>query len=347
MYSSYKKPLPDFLTEYEQYMRVIKNRAERTVEQYENDLVLFLCFYKAKREGLSLSPEDHNDINISDMTEEYVAQVRPENIYEFLTYVANERGNKATARARKLTAIKSLFKYLTVTTHRLKNNPAKDIDAPHTRSALPKFLSLEESLDLLRAVTEDTASQTRERDYAILTLFLNCGLRLSELCGINLNDLDREITSMRVLGKGSKERMVYLNEACSAAIKNYLPIRNQDNQIKDKNALFISTRQHNRISKKTVQWLVKKYLSNAGLEQKHYSTHKLRHTAATLMYRTGNVDVRVLKDILGHEQLNTTQIYTHVSDESMREAMTANPLAGVKTSFPSAPKPFKREDDGE
>ena len=347
MYSSYKKPLPEFLTEYEQYMRVIKNRGERTVEQYENDLVLFLCFYKAKREGLSTLPEDHNDINISDMTEEYIAQVRPENIYDFLAYVANERGNKATARARKLTAIKSLFKYLTVTTHRLKNNPAKDIDAPHTRSALPKFLSLEESLDLLQAVTDDPTSQTKERDYAILTLFLNCGLRLSELCGINLGDMDREITCLRVLGKGAKERMVYLNEACSDAIKNYLVVRSQDNQIKDKNALFISSRQHNRISKKTVQWLVKKYLSQAGLGQKHYSTHKLRHTAATLMYRTGNVDVRVLKDILGHEQLNTTQIYTHVSDESMREAMTENPLSKVKTKFPAPIKAFTPEGEDE
>lgn len=321
------------MVEYEQYQRVIRNRAVRTVEQYENDLVLFLCFYKAKREGLSTDPEKHNDIDISTMTTEYLSQVRPENIYEFLTYVANQRGNKATARARKLTAIKSLFKYLTVTAHKLTNNPAKDIDAPHTRSALPKFLSLEESMELLNAVKEDTASQTRERDYAILTLFLNCGLRLSELCGINLNDLDREITVLRVLGKGSKERMVYLNTACADAIKTYLVVRAKDGQIKDKNALFISSRQHNRISPKTVQWLVKKYLSNAGLGQKHYSTHKLRHTAATLMYRTGKVDVRVLKDILGHEQLNTTQIYTHVSDDSMREAMAENPLSGLKGDF--------------
>jgi len=345
VYSSYKYPLPVFLIQYEQYMRVIKNRAERTVEQYENDLVLFLCFYKAKREGLPTSPDKHNDINISDMTVNYISSVRPENIYEFLTYAANERGNKATARARKLTAIKSLFKYLTVTTHELSNNPAKDIDSPHTRTALPKFLSLEESLSLLQAVREDTASKTRERDYAILTLFLNCGLRLSELCGINLSDLDKELTTLRVLGKGAKERMVYLNAACSDAIRAYLTVRAQDTQIKDKNALFISSRQHNRISKKTVQWLVKKYLSNAGLGQKHYSTHKLRHTAATLMYRTGKVDVRVLKDILGHEQLNTTQIYTHVSDESMREAMTENPLAGVKTAFPNAPKPFKPDEE--
>lgn len=334
MYRSYKHPLPEFLVQYEQYMRVIKNRAERTVEQYENDIVLFLCFYKAKNEGLSTLPDDHNNVDISDMDVTYLSHIRPEHIYEFLTYAANERGNRATARARKLTALKSLFKYLTVTSHLLKDNPAKDIDSPHTRNALPKFLSLEESLELLNAVKEDTSSTTRERDYAILTLFLNCGLRLSELCGISLNDLDRELTSVRILGKGSKERMVYLNDACSSAIRAYLPVRAQDEQIKDKNALFISSRQHNRISKKTVQWLVKKYLDAAGLGQKHYSTHKLRHTAATLMYRTGKVDVRVLKDILGHEQLNTTQIYTHVSDESMREAMTENPLASISAEPP-------------
>lgn len=338
MYHSYKHPLPDFLVQYEQYMRVIKNRAERTVEQYENDIILFLCFYKAKKEGLSTLPDDHNEIDVSEMDVSYLSTVRPEHIYEFLTYVANERGNRATARARKLTALKSLFKYLTVTSHQLKDNPAKDIDSPHTRTALPKFLSLEESLELLNAVKDDTASATRERDYAILTLFLNCGLRLSELCGININDLDREFTSVRILGKGSKERMVYLNDACSDAIKSYLKVRAQDQQIKDKNALFISSRQHNRISKKTVQWLVKKYLTAAGLGQKHYSTHKLRHTAATLMYRTGKVDVRVLKDILGHEQLNTTQIYTHVSDESMREAMTENPLSSLKAELPKSTK---------
>jgi site-specific recombinase XerD len=211
----------------------------------------------------------------------------------------------------------------------LEDNPAKDIDAPSARAPLPKFLSLDESVELLRAVKNDPTSKTKERDFAILTLFLNCGMRLSELCGLSLTDFDRDLTSVRVLGKGAKERMIYLNNACKEAVTDYLKVRNADTEIKDKNALFISTRQHNRISKKTVQWLVKRYLNEAGLENKHYSTHKLRHTAATLMYRTGKVDVRVLKDILGHEQLNTTQIYTHVSDESMRNAMMENPLSDI------------------
>ena len=330
MYKNLECAAPDILIEYSQHMRVIKNRSVRTIEQYQNDLVLFLCFVKAKNDGLSLAPEDYVKVDISGIDAAYLSKIRSEHIYSFLSYVADERGNKAGARARKLTAIKSFFKYLTVTARLLKDNPAKDIDAPSQRPALPKFLSLEESIDLLQAVKDDPESKTKERDYAILTLFLNCGMRLSELVGLNLSDFDRELTIVRVLGKGSKERMVYLNSACKGAIQEYLPIRNQDTQIKDKNALFISSRQHNRISKKTVQWLVKKYLELAGLGNKHYSTHKLRHTAATLMYRTGKVDVRVLKDILGHEQLNTTQIYTHVSDESMRSAMMENPLSEVK-----------------
>jgi len=330
MYKNLECAVPDILIEYSQYLRVIKNRSVRTIEQYQNDLVLFLCFLKAKFDGLSTEPEDYIKVDISQIDTDFLNKVRSEHVYSFLSYVADKRGNKAGARARKLTAIKSFFKYLTVTTRQLKDNPAKDIDAPSQRAPLPKFLSLDESIELLQAVKNDTESKTKERDFAILTLFLNCGMRLSELVGLNLSDFDKELTVVRVLGKGSKERMIYLNNACKSAIEDYIPIRNSDAQIKDKNALFISSRQHNRISNKTVQWLVKKYLELAGLGNKHYSTHKLRHTAATLMYRTGKVDVRVLKDILGHEQLNTTQIYTHVSDESMRSAMMENPLSEMK-----------------
>ena len=320
---------PELLISYSEYIRIIKNRSERTVEQYQNDLILFLCYVKARLDGLSTEPEDYVRIDISEIDVAFLKRIKPVHIYGFLTYAADKRGNKAGARARKLTAIKSFFKYLTVVSKLLDDNPAKDIDAPSARAPLPKFLSLDESVELLKAVKNDPLSKTKERDFAILTLFLNCGMRLSELCGLSLTDFDREFTSVRVLGKGAKERMIYLNTACKEAILEYLPIRNADTQIKDKNALFISSRQHNRISKKTVQWLVKKYLNEAGLENKHYSTHKLRHTAATLMYRTGKVDVRVLKDILGHEQLNTTQIYTHVSDESMKNAMMENPLSEI------------------
>ena len=211
----------------------------------------------------------------------------------------------------------------------LEDNPAINIEAPKKKQALPKFLSLEESLELLRAVKNDTASKTVTRDYAIITLFLNCGMRVSELVGINLPDIDRELRSMTVTGKGNKQRIEYLNDACREALSLYIEERLGEKHIRcTSNALFLSNREQ-RISVKTVQWLVYKYLDMAGLESKHYSVHKLRHTAATLMYQTGNVDVRVLKDILGHEQLNTTQIYTHVSNKHMQEAMQKNPLSGI------------------
>ena len=213
----------------------------------------------------------------------------------------------------------------------MEKNPAIDMEAPKKKQSLPKFLSMEESIALLEAVENDVESKFKERDYAIITLFLNCGMRLSELVGINLNDLDRELRSLRVIGKGNKERIVYLNDACRSALTTYILIRKSDKYRNvNTNALFIS-KQYKRISNKTVQWLVYKYLTLAGLDYKHYSTHKLRHTAATLMYQTGKVDVRVLKEILGHEQLNTTQIYTHVSNKGMQDAIDNNPLANIKS----------------
>ena len=235
-----------------------------------------------------------------------------------------------SAKARKLSAIKGLYKYMTIKRSYFEENPAINIESPKPKKTLPKFLSLDESLMLLQAILDDEESNTKERDYCIVTLFLNCGMRLSELVGINLTDIDRELRSLRVLGKGNKERIIYLNEACQTVLRDYIAIRTSPKyqDVKTK-ALFLS-RLNKRISAKTVQWMVYKYLDLAGLEAKHYSVHKLRHTAATLMYQSGHVDVRVLKDILGHEQLNTTQIYTHVSNENMRSAMEQNPLAKVK-----------------
>ena len=263
--------------------------------------------------------------------EEFSKSIKTIDILEFMAYLASERGCGASSRSRKLSAIKAYFKYLTAVERVMEKNPAVDIESPKIKKALPKFLSLDESLALLNSVYEDENSKTKERDYCILTLFLNCGMRLSELVGINLTDIDPQMRSLRVVGKGNKERIVYLNDACRSAIKDYIPVRARDGkEIKDKNALFLS-RLQKRISVKTVQWLVYKYLGEAGLENKHYSTHKLRHTAATLMYQEGGVDVLALKEILGHEQLNTTQIYTHVSNASLEDAVRANPLSKIKT----------------
>ncbi len=327
--------LPQAVRNFISYKLTVQGRSKKTMDEYALDLRTFLRFLRAKRGGeniSALSPSDMAEVDISDIDIGFIASVTAEEIYDFLYYTLEGRSNKWSARARKLSALKSFYKYLTVNAGLVENDPTKNIDGPQKKKTLPKFLTLEESEALLEAVRGDETSKTRERDSCILVLFLNCGMRLSELVGINVTDIDSSMESFRVLGKGAKERMIYLNDACRDALRSYLLVRSTlEIDPKDKNALFISSR-HNRISNKTVQWVVYKYLKMAGLEYKHFSTHKLRHTAATLMYQSGNVDVRVLKDILGHEQLNTTQIYTHVNDENIRRAIAANPLAGFKAT---------------
>jgi site-specific recombinase XerD len=311
------------------YKLVIQGRSVKTVCEYHLDLRLFFRYLIAKKQGVDTDSENFDKIDISCVDGEFSAGITTLDILEFMAYLLGDRKCAAAARSRKLSAIKTYFKYLTSVEKIIEKNPASDIESPKIRKALPKYLSLSESKALLESVGEDENTKTKERDYCILTFFLNCGMRLSELVGINLSDIDREVRSLRVVGKGNKERIIYLNDACRAALSDYVPVRARDSQIKDKNALFIS-RFHKRISIKTVQWLVYKYLGEAGLENKHYSTHKLRHTAATLMYQEGGVDVLALKEILGHEQLNTTQIYTHVSNNSLEEAVESNPLAEVR-----------------
>ena len=321
--------LPNVITQFSAYKQLIQNRSPRTVEQYEIDLTLFLKYIKATQNGVRESDVTAIDeTDISDIDIDFLARITPDMIMSFLMYAARQRENKPSVTARKLSAIRSFFKYYSVNKKFLEVNPAKDIESPSVKRALPKYLSVEESIALLSAIEGDTLSQHRERDFAIATLFLNCGMRLSELAGISLSDIDPDLRSLRVTGKGSKNRIVYLNDACRSALTAYIKVRSQG-EVRDRNALFIS-RLGTRISIKTIQWMIGKYLKLAGLEYRHFSVHKLRHTAATLMYQSGQVDIRVLKDILGHEQLNTTQIYTHVSDSQMEEAMSANPLADIK-----------------
>lgn len=330
MQSNFRDEFPPLIQRFANYKDVVQGCSQKTVTEYLFDLRTFCRYLLASRNGLPTSGDEFEAIDIRGLDTQFFEGVTTSEIYDFLSYIKNDRGNDDRARARKLSAIKQFYKYCTVRQMLFENNPAANIESPKLKKSLPKHLSVEECVDLLEAVTNDPTSKTKERDYAILTIFLNCGVRLSELAGISLTDLDNELRSMRVIGKGSKERIVYLNEACRSAINAYLPIRMQTPaKEKGESALFLSS-QGKRISVKTVQWMVKKYLGEAGLEYKNYSTHKLRHTAATLMYQSGDVDIRVLKDILGHEQLNTTQIYTHVSNEHMEEAMTKNPLAGIK-----------------
>ena len=320
--------MPEPAKRFTTYLRVTKNRSEKTVAEYEHDLLTFFRYLAATDAGVPYDSEEFVKVDLRGIDYAYLDKITQEDILNYLGYAALDRKNEASTRARKLSSLKTFFKYLHLTLHAIDENPAINIDSPVQKKRLPKYLTLKESLDLLAAVGEDADNKYRERDLCIITLFLNCGMRLSELTGISLSDIDPELRSMRVIGKGNKERIIYLNDACRDAIRRYVAVRGRDGEIKDKNALFIS-REHRRISNQMVQKIVYKYLAAAGLEYKHFSTHKLRHTAATLMYQQGHVDVRVLKDILGHEQLNTTQIYTHVSDEAMEDAMNRNPLSSV------------------
>jgi len=311
----------DFLT----YNETIKGKSSRSVEGYYIDLQTFFRYLLIIR---GIVPKDKNfeEIDISGVNIDLIKTVTISDLYAFMVFCKEERGNNTATRARKTSTLRMFFKYLSSQTHQLETNPALMLESPKVKQSLPKHLTLENSLELLNSVD----GNNKQRDYCILTLFLNCGLRLAELCSLNLGDISDEGT-MRVIGKGNKERIVYLNTACQSAIKDYLAVRPHEGiVITDKNALFIS-RNHKRISPKTVQYIVKSYLEKSGLGDKGYSTHKLRHTAATLMYQHGDVDIRVLKDILGHANLGTTQIYTHVSDKQIKHAVDANPLAGVKT----------------
>lgn len=310
---------PTFLKEFVMQKKIIENRSDLTVNEYCLDICNFFKYIWAKKNHV-----DEKAVDIDKIGMDFVLSIKSEDIYDYMLHVALDRANQPASRARKLVAIRGYYGFLKKE-KKIKDNPAADITSPNVKQALPKYLSLEESKRLLDAIESDTSSENRVRDYAIIVLFLNCGMRLSELVGLDFHHVDLKERKLIVTGKGNKQRTVYINDMCIDALEKYFKIR-KSMKCKEPNALFVS-RNSERISNKTVQWMVKKYLSLAGLSGKGLSTHKLRHTAATLMYSTGQVDIRVLKDILGHEQLNTTQIYTHVSDEQMKRAIDLNPLS--------------------
>lgn len=329
----YLKDSPTVIRDYLIYLETIMGRSPRTVNEYYLDLRTFFRFILQKR-GLASPAADFSDISLNQVDLELVRSVTRSEVLDFLVFTARERpkhhkssettyGNDVRTRARKVSSLRGFYKYYCDKLQLIADNPTKSLDMPKTPKALPKYLTLRESLQLLESVD----GKYKERDYCILTLFLNCGMRVSELVGINLQDISDD--RLRLLGKGNKERMIYLNQACMNAIEAYLPHRITP-KAGHKNALFIS-QFGQRINVQTVKALVKKYLGAAGLAQKHCSVHKLRHTAATLMYQNG-VDVRTLKEVLGHENLDTTMIYTHVVDQNMKDAATANPLSQVSPS---------------
>jgi len=312
--------LPIIVKDFLEYMGTIRGKSPKTIQGYTYDLTLFFKYMKKRR---NIVPEDTNlqDIVISDIDDYFVRTIGLNDLYSFISYVASERNNLNYARARKVACLRSFFKYLHTKAKIIDNNPALELEPPKINSRQPIFLTLDESRALLKAVD----GKYKERDYAIIMLFLNCGLRLSELVNIDLDKIDGD--TLRVIGKGNKERTVYLNDACMNALKDYLKIRAMEEvNEKDKKALFIS-RFKERISTRMVQEIVKKAIKKAGLDENKYSTHKLRHTAATLMYKYGNVDIRALQQILGHESVATTQIYTHIDDDRLRQAVRSNPLS--------------------
>lgn len=317
---------PEILRNYITYIETVRGRSSQTVNEYISDIRTFLRFLYVHR-GI-IKTDDLKNVSIKDVDIDFIKSVTLTDIYAFLVYCKNDRDNNDKTRARKTSSLKSFFNYLTHKCHLLEHNPVDQLEAPKAKKSLPKYLTLEQCYELLNNVN----GEYKERDYAILVIFLNCGIRLSELCGLNVTDINitGDNNTMRVLGKGNKERIVYLNDACITAIKAYLKVRPVDGvPVQYKNALFLS-RLKRRISNKTVQHIVYSNLERIGLGGQGFSVHKLRHTAATLMYQYGNVDVRVLKDVLGHENLGTTQIYTHLSSQMVRDAIESNPLANVK-----------------
>ncbi len=331
--ADYRTEAPQILRDFLSYHETIKAHSRRTVDEYFLDLRNFFRYLKQIRDP-ALSGKALDEISIMDVDLEFVGSVTLTDIYGYMTYLSRDRvqhqnsrvsdyGLNAASRARKIATIRSFYNYLTNKMHLLRENPVKDIDSPKLMKSLPKFLTLDESLQLLESVDGKNA----ERDYCILTLFLNCGLRISELIGLNMRDIQNE--TLRVLGKGNKVRILYLNDACQEALRQYLAVRRPITG-RDADALFLSS-QNERISRSTVHAMVKKRLSAAGIDAEQYSSHKLRHTAATLMLQNG-VDVRAVQEVLGHDHLNTTEIYTHIDNDSLRVAAKANPLSRVKNT---------------
>ncbi len=338
----YAADAPPLLRDFLNYMLTIRGRSAKTTHEYFLDLRTFFRYLKQQK-GLSVANTPFEQIEIDDIDLTFIRDITLSDTYDYLAFMAQERprrpnspaagfGISAASRARKIAALRSFFKYLTDKAGLLEYNPVSNLESPKVRKPLPRYLTAEDSLQLLESVSGPFA----ERDYCILTLFLNCGMRVSELAGLNLTDFQGD--TVRVLGKGNKERVLYLNDACRAAIEAYLPTRIKPHDI-DRHAFFVS-RNRNRISVQTVKWLVKKHVREAGLDAEKMSPHKLRHTAATLMYQNG-VDIRSLQTILGHDNLDTTMIYTHVEDANLRAATSKNPLASVQ------PRERKHTADGD
>ena len=328
---------PKLLREFLFYLETIRGRSPKTVDAYYIDLHTFFCFMKIQKK-LCSPDTPFFEIDISDISLDFIRSVTLADVYEYLNYTMSERDNNAKTRARKVSSLRSFYKYLTTKANVLSENPIQELEVPSLKKSLPKYLTLEQSLELLSHID----SSAPKRDYCMVTLFLNCGIRLSELVGLNLSSIRLDSKTMVVLGKGNKERMLYLNSACVNALEEYLQERSGV-PVKDPKALFLSSR-GTRITARRVQQIIQRSLDQAGLSGQGFSTHKLRHTAATLLYQQGGVDIRVLQQMLGHVNLGTTEIYTHTSNQQLQEAAERSPLKNVKQKPSPSSKPSKEQD---
>ena len=328
---------PEFLNDFLAYSSTILNKSENTIKEYNYDIAHFLKYIKFKFNLSDVKDEEFiKTIKINDFKVKVLEKITLQDIHAFLAYLKACYQSKPATLARKTASIRVFFKYMCNKTKQISNNPAQDLESPKLGKRLPKYLTLDQSKELLETVSNPVNNKghgnhnNSERNFAMITLLLNCGIRLSELIGINISDIDFENCKLNVIGKGNKERTIYLNKACIKAINAYLAVRPRDGvKFSSRDALFLSE-QKQRISRRTVQYIVKEELKLTGIEKANkYSVHKLRHTAATLMYKYGNVDIRALQELLGHESISTTEIYTHVDNEQIRSAVENNPLADL------------------
>ena len=336
MHPDYRTEAPPLIRDFLVYHETIQGHSRRTVDEYYLDLRSFFRFIKQDKH-LVPDHQPFDSISIDDVDIHSVQSITLTDVYAYMNYLSRDRGLNAASRARKVATIRSFYKYLTNKAKLLDQNPVQELDSPRQKKSLPKYLNLDESVQLLASVD----GKNSVRDYCILTLFLNCGLRISELVGLNKTDVRGN--QLRVLGKGNKERILYLNEACQQALQDWLTERDAMTLV-DQNALFVTLQNRKRITTAAVHKLVKKHLSAAGLDSTQYSSHKLRHTAATLMLQNG-VDVRTLQEVLGHDHLNTTQIYTHVDSEDLRVAAQANPLGKIRQTKKAPSNDSKSEQE--
>ena len=320
-----KENLPMLVKDFLNYLETIKGKSINTINAYKTDLSVFFKFIKVYK-GYQLDDNiQFIDIPIDDINSDFIKSIKLTDMYAFLSYAEKQRNNSNYARARKVATLKSFYNYLHNKAKVIQFNAAAELESPKINERHPIYLTLDQSIELLDSL--DKSNKNYERDYCILVFFLNCGLRVSELCSIEINKIKSD--TLTIIGKGNKERTIYLNSVCIKALEQYLSVRDDSKAIsKNKNYLFLSAR-NTPINKRTVEILVKKHISNAGFTNAKYTPHKLRHTAATLMYKHGNVDIRSLQNILGHESISTTQIYTHVDEEQLRDAVNSNPLSNL------------------